>query len=126
MTKEDVYDYDTQIEDVDEVIGTDIKINPDYYIHNAIVKAQAALINPDVKTGFLQFRLLVENVEILCKAARMIPADYDARIDEYKKTDEYAKEQAIDIRAVRLANKKLEILLTEVFTAKVSTAPMKI
>lgn len=118
-------DYEEKIIDIDEVIGTDIKINPDYYIHNAIIKAQQALINPEVKIGFMQFRILVENVEILAKAANMLPEDYEKEIEAFKATKEYKEETDTTIKSVRLANKKLQYILTEVFSAKVSTTPLK-
>lgn len=117
-------EYEDKIIDIDELIGTDIKINPDYYIHNAIIKAQQALVNPDVKIGFMQFRILVENIEILSKAAKMIPNDYDEQIEKYKKTDDYTTVKE-NIREVKLANKKMEILLTQVFGSKSSTSPLK-
>lgn len=124
--KKTTYEYEQKIEDVEEIAGTDIKINPDYYIHNAIVKAQAALTSPDVNAGFLQFRVLVENIEILCRAGKMIPDDYQKQLEDFKKQNEYAAEENREIKAVRLANKKMEILLHKVFAAKVSTAAMKI
>jgi Na+-transporting NADH:ubiquinone oxidoreductase subunit NqrF len=125
-TKEDFNDYDNRIVDIDEVIGTDVKINPDYYIHSALIKAQQALIKDDVKGGFMQFRVIVEHIEILTRAANMLTPKYAEEVDKYKKTDEYSKEEDNFVRLTKLANKKLELLLIEVFANKVSTEPMKI
>lgn len=122
MTQQE--DYEKQILDVDELAGTDVKINPDYYIHNAIVKAQQALTNADVRTGFLQFRILVENVETLAQAAGMIPNDYETQLQEFKLSEEYTKEDAT-IQSVKLANTKLRIILSQVFSTKTTTAPLK-
>lgn len=122
---EDFNKYDEKILDVDEVIGTDIKINPDFYIHNAIVKAQNALNSQDFKQGIIQFRLNIENIEILCKAGGMLPDDYNQQIEDYKKSEDYAEEKELNIKNFRLANKKLEILLTNVFSSKVSTTPLR-
>lgn len=123
--KKSNYDYEAKIEDVEEIVGTDIKINPDFYIHNAILKAQSALVNEDVKAGFLQFRILVENIEIMCRAANMMTNEYTEQIDQFVGSTEY-QEKSTEIKQVSLANKKMELLLKEVFSAKVSTTPMRI
>ena len=123
--QEDFNEYDEKIRDVDEVVGSDVKINPDYYLHFALLKAQGALSNPDVKSGFMQFRIIVEHIEILARAAGMIPADYETQVNAYKLTDDYIKESDITIKFVKLGNKKLEYILSNVFSAKVSTTPMK-
>ena len=117
--------YDDEIEDVDEIVGTDVKINPDFYIHNALIKAQAALTKDNVKEGFMQYRLLVEHIETLCRAAKMLDNDYDTQLDDFKKTDEYSIEEQSYVKSVKLATKQLEILMDQVFSSKVSTDPLK-
>lgn len=117
-------EYEEQIEDVDEMPGTDIKINPDYYIHNAIIKAQNCLNDPDIKIGFLKYRILVEHIESLCKAAKMINPDYETHIEAYKASEEYQKEAA-ETRPVIMAHKKLELIMSYVFTLKTNTNPLK-
>lgn len=119
------YDYDQQIEDLDEIQGTDIKINPDFYIHNAVVKAQQALVSPDLRAGLIQFRMLVENIEILCKAANMIPVDYDTTISEFMK-NEHIEGNLSDTQSAKLANFKMGELFKIVFKAKVNTNPMRV
>lgn len=112
--------YDEEIDDVDEIKGTDIKINPDYYIHNAILKAQTALTKDEVKDGFLQYSMLIEHIEDLCRAAGMLPDDYDEEIKklQYKNNDV--------IEMVKKANHKLRLLMKEVFNNKVLTQPLKL
>ena len=123
--QKDYNKYDDQIENVDEILGTDVKINPDYYIHSALLKAQQALITEDVQSGFLQFRMLVEHIEVLCKAAKMLSGDYEETLKKFKETTEYMEEKKDYIKVARLANKKIELLMTEVFSSKISTDPLK-
>jgi hypothetical protein len=57
MNNEDFNKFENDIIDIEEVNTTDIKINPDFYIHNIIIKGQAALVNVDLNAGMLQFRM---------------------------------------------------------------------
>ncbi len=118
-------DYEKQIIDIDEVIGTDIKINPDYYIHTGLLKAQAALMKENIKEGFVQYRQFIEHIEVLCDAANMLPADYKKKIDDYLKGKENANITDPMIQSVRLANKKLFLIMASVFGRKISTDPLK-
>lgn len=122
--EDDYNKLDDEIIDIDEVVGTDVKINPDYYIHNAILKAQNALNKEDVKIGFLQFRMLVEHIEVLCTAAKMIPSGYDDDLKTFRDSDDYKGDDK-SVLEVRLANKKLELLMMGVFANKTITEPLK-
>lgn len=115
--------YEDEIEDVSEIVGQDFKLNPDYYIHSAILKAQSALNDPDVKQGFARFRLFIEHIEGLCRAAGMVDEEkYLQEIDKYKKSDDYTKTEN---QGARLANKKIEILMRNAFSNKVGSSPLK-
>jgi hypothetical protein len=121
---EDYNHYDDLIQDVDEIAGSDIKISPDYLIMQAALKAQNCLIAPDAAQGHNMYRVMVEHVEALCRAAKIIMDDYDEKIANYKK--ELDAEKGDDFaKRVKLAHKKLELLLAEVFAHKVSTKPLK-
>ena len=124
MNKDKYDDYETELKEVGDVVGTDININPAYYIHNAIIKAQQALADPDIKTAIFKFRFYTENIEILSKAGEMIPEGYEDKIKEYKSTEEYKKEDDL-VKHFKLSNYKMQLLLGQVFSAKVSTSPMK-
>lgn len=113
--------FDDVVVDVDEVVGTDVKINPDFYIHTALLKAQSCLVKDDVKGGLTQFRILVEHIEALCVASNMLSQDYD---DELVKFKADLSGDGI-VGDTKIANKKLELLLKEVFGHKVATSPMK-
>lgn len=127
--EENIKDYEETIIDVDEVAGTDIKINPDYYIHSVLLKAQKSLTKDNVKDGLVQFRFLIEHAEILCKSAKRLPNDYEERIAEYKKSAEYTKQTNDNMgelsKMCLLANFKLGLMLKEVFNIKASTEPLK-
>lgn len=118
-------DYEKEIIDIDEVTGTDVKINPDFYIHSALIKAQQALTKENMKEGFIQFRVLVEHIEVLCKAANMLSDTYSKGLEDYKKSNEYIDEADNLVRASKLANKKLGLLMQEVFSNKVLTDSIK-
>ena len=122
--KKDYEHYDKEIIDIDELIGTDIKINPDYYIHTGLLKAQAALMKDNLKEGFVQYRQFIEHIEVLCDAANMLPEDYKKTVEEFENSNEYKKLEPM-IQSVRLANKKLHIIMTSVFNRKISTQPLK-
>ena len=114
--------YDNKIEDVDEVLGTDIKIHPDYYIHHAIRQSQLALAGKD----FTIYRLHTENIERLAKAAKMLGDDYETKLTKYKKSDKYKKEKDSSIQNLKLEEFKQEILLEEIFSSKTITGTLKL
>lgn len=122
---EDFNSYEDKIENIDEISGTDVKINPDFYIHSALVKAQEALTSPNIQEGFLKYRVLIEHMEVLCIAAKMLTPDYEKKINEFTISDKYKAESRDEIKSVLLATKKLELMMMEVFSNKVSTQPMK-
>jgi len=127
--KYDFDDLDKKVVDVDEIMGTDLKINPDYYIHTALLSAQKALLKENVNEGFLAYWVFVEHIEVLCRAAGMVGEDYDDNIKEYKIEIDFDKEvktsQSLVVQ-VKLANKKLQLMMASVFSAKTITAPMQL
>lgn len=113
-------DYEKDILDIDKVEGTDIKINPEYYIHNAIIKAQNALATEEIETGYLKFRMLVENIETLSRAASLIDTTYDDQVKKFEEGKEIKELKNKDpiIASARIANFKLGLLMKEVFENK--------
>jgi hypothetical protein len=118
-----ITDFENETFDISEFGESDIKINPDLYIHRALLNAQACLMKEDVNLGFLQFRVVVEHLEILCKAANRVPTDYEEKL---KKAREELKETDKDTFRVQLANKKLGLLVEDVFNSKTITTPLKL
>lgn len=118
--------YESEIEEIKDFVGTDIKINPSFYIHLGIIKAQEALNDPDIKTGIFKFRFFVENIEVLAKAAEMIPTNYEENIKAYRSSEEYKTQATEYEKHFKLANYKLQLLLSQVFGNKTSDMPLSL
>ena len=102
-----VKDYEEQIIDVDELGGTDIKINPDFYIHHALIQMSKALANPDLKEGLSRYVLYAQHIETLAKAAKMIDDKYTESIRKYKEEIKFNND-TLGLK-VQLADKKIEL-----------------
>ena len=120
--RQDHNKYDDKIIDVDEVIGTDVKIQPDFYIHHAIRQSQLALAEKD----FPRYRVHIEDIEILAKAAKMLSDDYDKKVTEFMESEKYKKETDKKIKTQKIADFKKGILLEQVFSSKTITGPLKL
>lgn len=130
MKKQAVYeekskrDYENDIIDVEEVEGLDLKINPSYYIHLSIIGYLNAL--KDGVGGIALARQYVEDMEVISRAAGLLPDNYDEQIALFKQTVEYKENTDESVKSLRLANKKKYLILKEVFHNRVMTAPMKL
>lgn len=110
---------------IDELPDTELKINPSYYIHNAILRCQAALSSEDVQGGFAQFRLLVENLETIGISAQLInEEEYFDIIKSFKETEEYKGEEVEYAKSMKLANFKMRLIMRQVFKDKTLIAPL--
>lgn len=123
MDVEQTSNQDQAIMDIDEFDARDTKINPDLYIHFAIMKAQQALIHEDTSKGFLQFRVIVEHLESVCRAAKYLPDDYDIEVS--KVTGEVVEEKDYSVKHARIANKKMEVIMKAVFDRAPQAFPLK-
>lgn len=123
---QDFNKFDEEILDIDNIDGTDIKINPEFYIHNAILKAQNALVKDDMQQGMAQYKMLVRHIESIARASKMlIQEEYDKEIESFKKTEEYTAAESELAKTVRLAEKKIELIMGAIFASKTSTDPLK-
>ena len=120
-----IEDYNDKILDVDEIAGTDIKVNPDYYFHTAILKCQEALADEEVKRGMLKYRMMVEHLEALAKSSKRLTEDYHIEIEKFKTSDFYLKSDPM-VKDTRLAHKRFELILSQVFSRTVSTDSLKV
>ena len=126
MVNYDPTEYEDKIKDVDELSGTDIKINPDYYIHLALTE-----INKTFKTemGFKEsierYIHIVEHLELLCESAGLITSDYEENLKEFKAKDSY-KAMPLDKQNIKLAMKKLRLILNNVFKHKPLTDSVRL
>lgn len=122
---EDFNTYEDSVIDVDEVEGVDIKVNPAYYLHLGLIRAQGCLMKEDMKQGFLQYVVLVENCEVLAKAMNLLDEkNYTDPLKEFKDSDEFKDEEGFN-RNVKLANKKYGLISAQFFASQVSTKPLK-
>jgi len=110
---------DKVYEDLED-FNVDIKINPEFYIHQAIIKAQNALSNPDIKSGFLQYWILIEHVEIICKANKLLYDDYNKELDEFRRSEDYINTKSDEIKNIKITNQKLFKILSRIFSSRTS------
>lgn len=126
---DDYNSYEDKILDVDEISGTDVKINPDYYIHTALLNAQKALNEPDIKVAYARFRMWVEHAKDLANAAGMLTSEFSADAKKLKaellKEEPGLKNAADHVLMARVASRKLELIMRQVFANKVTTKPLK-
>lgn len=120
-------EYEKRTYDADNVIATDIKINPDFYIHKAIIKAQDCLTKENMKDGFMQYIIVMDHVEMLCRSAKIIVTEeYNTEIDSFKNTKEYKEESDRIQQLVKLANKKMQLMTTALFEKRTVWTPGRI
>lgn len=113
--------YDDEIIDTDALKNTDIKINPDFYIHTALLKAQSTLQKDNMREGFLQFVMYIRFIEALCKANKLLDDEYLQNIKSYENNEKHSQEKDITIRMLNLALYKLELIMGIVFGSKTLT-----
>lgn len=113
-------EFEKNILDFNDEADTNIKIRPNYYIHMAILMAQRTLMFSVVKTtiseGMLAYSVFIEHIEMLCRAAEYITDTYDESVRLFKESEEYTQINRQDVKTAKLANKKLELLMKEVFS----------
>lgn len=117
----------------DEIGDVDIKINPDFYIHQAIIKAQNSLLQPDLKNGFLLFSLFIEHIETIAEASGRLMPEYEDNIKEWKAKVDYDKKKAEEktdqLKSLaidyKLANFKLKLVMESVFKSKPINNPIR-
>lgn len=118
-------EFDKRSVDIEELGDTNIKINPSYYIHFAIINAQQALKDDNIQRGFLKFRVYIEHAEILAKASGMLAEDYEEQIKAFTDSEEY-KAADINIQNIKLANHKCYIILKEFFASRAIIDSLKL
>lgn len=111
---------DEAMSDFSELETPDKEFNFIYFVNQIEMKLLAALSNPNIVEGCLQYQSIVRHFETLCRAAKKIPEDYDKIVKD--KVAEIEKQQeAKTVKEMRSADAKLEILLSHVIEGN----PMK-
>ena len=108
--------YDRSVVDLATLDNIDVNIKPEKFIYTALLKAQSALLNENITEGIIQYRLIIEHIETLCRSSRMLRKGYEEQIEEYKKTKEYKESKKTISKDAKLANKKMELLLSTIFS----------
>lgn len=125
--KDDVNLYNNDEFDLnpDDLMNTEIKINPSFYIHYNLLKAQDSLVKDSVRDGFLQYMINADHCETLARSSNNLPVDYEKLIE--KKQKELCELYPDDIERInlQLARYKYQIILTEVFTGRISRKPLQ-
>lgn len=116
--------YDGQFEDLENLMVEPIDLNPRYYMHFAVLNLQKCLAFENLKEGIIRFNLMVTHIEIIAKAANLIP-DQEKYENELKKIKKKSDEIEMYYEH-RLANKKLQLLLKEVFMNREMRTAMKL
>jgi len=115
--------------DYSDESNIDIKIKPNFYLHMAILSAQKTLLFSVAKTsiadGLLGYNVFIEHIEVICKAAKFLDDNYNDELEKFKQTDEYINTERKDVQMVKLANKKLELLLSKIFQHSPVTFPLQ-
>jgi hypothetical protein len=115
---EELTGFEKDILDFTDESNLDIKLKPNFYIHMAILMAQKTLTLSVVKTsiteGLLAYCIFIEHIEMLCSAADYLSPEYKNDIENFKKSAEYTTTE-FKAQSAKLANKKLELLMKEIF-----------
>jgi len=119
-------DYSKYMTESDSDISTtDIKINPDYYIHFSLVALQKSLDHNDINEAVFSYILKADHFETLSRSFERMPKDFDDRVEEYKKSDEYVNEEDGNIKRFRLARKKVQFILSNIGDQRVIIDKLK-
>lgn len=121
---DDFISYEDSILNTDDITGKDLHINPDVYIHQILLAAQNALVKDDMAQGFSQYRLIVEHLEVLAEAAGLLPTDYEEQVEAFRTSPSFLSEEE-RVRGVKLATKKLGLIMRIIFAGKLLTTPLR-
>lgn len=110
---EDSYSKDTFDVDEDSLFDTDIKINPSFYIHINLLKAQDALVKDEMKDGLMQYCLCCEHMMMITESANLLPSDFQTKVEKFIK-DNKLNEANLPER-VKVSNYKYKLCLQSVF-----------
>lgn len=107
-------DYDADTDSNFEEDRNDTKINPEKYINNTILKMEDALASNEPEKMLTYFSL-VEHLEDLERALKMIDEDHEKSLNTASKELEDKTTSADKFLLFRVANKKSKLLLECLF-----------
>lgn len=104
----------------------DVHITLNFYVNNALLMAQRVLLfsvgKTSVEDGILAYRVLIEQIEVLCRANDKLPENYDNDIADFEKK---LKDNTVS-RHATIANKKLELLMRKIFKSSPKKGAIKV
>jgi hypothetical protein len=122
-------EFDDKILDFNDDTNLDVKIKPNFYIHNALLMAQRTLMfataKGTVSEGLLTYSIFIEQLEVLCRAADYLEENYEKSINDFRESKEYKDQKREEVKMAKLANKKLELIMKSVFELSPTQFPMK-
>ena len=126
----DDFNIEKSIMEYEDEYSYDGHLKPNTYIHFAIISSQKVLLASSLKGSFndgvLSYAILIEQIENMCKAAGYIDEEnYNKLIGEFKSSEDYLNNDKL-ISIAKLANKKLYLLMKEVFSKSTIHSPLKL
>lgn len=118
-------EYEKEVIDSDEMFMVDGDVNPHKYIDITIQRALSCLSkdNPDI--GFFQYIVLINNLEGQCKAINKLSKQYYENLKKYTDSEDYkSTEKKSYKQQIKLANKKYELIMTELNLSKKIETPL--
>lgn len=128
MDDDEIYEgtekFEEEIKDVG--IDNDIQINPVIYLNKCLLKAIESLTNPNVKDGLLQFWVLMDIAEGICKSMDWLPDKYDKEINELKDKKEFKEEKDNLTKNMKLSKLKFTLIMEGLKERKPLSEPLSI
>lgn len=105
--------------DFSDEINTDLKVRPNYFIAIALLKAQqtlatASMSKDSILDAMIPYCVFIEHIEMLIEAAGYLDEEYRTEINNFLKGEEL-KITPTNMKNIKLANKKLGLLMREFF-----------
>lgn len=109
----EIYFQGKTFDEIDE-LGTDLKINPDYYIHKAIVKAQDCFDGVGLKEGMAKFRIFINQLEIISKACGNVHKDYNDKVRHYVESEDFKRITDEEYKGFKIAEYKFKLIMEDI------------
>jgi len=122
-------DYEKNTYDIDELEGSDVKVDPNYYLHIALIKLNNTFDSDiPLKESFQKYRHIVEHIEILAESANLLNEDYTKSLNDFLSSMEYKNDLTHnrEIASSKLSRMKLKLLLSKVFKHRLITDTLKV
>lgn len=122
-------DFQNTIENIDELDVPENKINPQYYLHLAILNVQNAYMNVDIKTGIIRFIIAVDQLESIIMA-KGVSDKYKLHISddlakELEKVGDSEITQGITKKELKSQQIKFKWMLEEIFSQTKVIRPLR-